>query len=88
MKSDTCENQKQDKNKKKGGDAGREVKIAPQKRLWQAINLLKNGKMAEGAPFKTPSERRRGPYRAKRHLEAAGGPQRTTRGLYGTLRGA
>jgi len=34
------------------------------------MNLLRNGKMAEGAPCKTPSERRRGPYRAKKCPEA------------------
>jgi len=42
----------------------------PRKRLWQAMNLLRNGKVYEGAPYKTPSERRSGPYRAKMSSEA------------------
>lgn len=52
------------------------VKIGPRKRLWQAINLLRNGKIDEGAPCKTPSERHRGSYRAKMSSEATEGRQR------------
>jgi hypothetical protein len=52
------------------------------------MNLLRNGKMNEGAPCKTPSERRRDPYRAKMSSEATEGRQKAVRGLCGALRGA
>ncbi|KAJ8136396.1 hypothetical protein OY671_010391, partial [Metschnikowia pulcherrima] len=62
------------------------VKIVPRKRSWQAMNLSRNDKISEGAPCKTPSERRRGPYRAKMSSEATEGRQKAVRGLCGASR--